>query len=291
MHTLVTAPVNAVSFSRASVITFSRVTRFSFAIADERISKTEATIRCSLPSKESKALPPDTVILPGHHYVKECASVLSKEIAESAPFAMRLGRRTGCAALRHDSLGETAQPFLFQSSFMPHWPPPCLELSIHLRFRSGSNPLRFLPSRLRLRRSTRSRTRRPIRQKPIPAPPSTHRRGRDKVHTRHHEHRGRISPGGQCDGHEQLSEKAGFARSSVRLFESLPFARVHRSGFFSNSRFWNPARFATPPLIKAAGPPKSIAQSWTPWSGPSPSRFFVGHDLGASDHPQASNRN
>jgi len=32
-----------------------------------------------------KALPPDTVILPGHHYVKECASVLSKEIAESPP--------------------------------------------------------------------------------------------------------------------------------------------------------------------------------------------------------------
>lgn len=32
-----------------------------------------------------KALPRDTVILPGHHYAKECASVLSKEILESPP--------------------------------------------------------------------------------------------------------------------------------------------------------------------------------------------------------------
>ena len=32
-----------------------------------------------------KALPPETVILPGHHYVRECASILSKEIVESPP--------------------------------------------------------------------------------------------------------------------------------------------------------------------------------------------------------------
>ena len=36
-----------------------------------------------------KALAPETVILPGHHYVKECASILSKEIAESAPLKCR----------------------------------------------------------------------------------------------------------------------------------------------------------------------------------------------------------
>jgi glyoxylase-like metal-dependent hydrolase (beta-lactamase superfamily II) len=32
-----------------------------------------------------KSLPSDTIILPGHHYVKECASVLSKELLESPP--------------------------------------------------------------------------------------------------------------------------------------------------------------------------------------------------------------
>jgi glyoxylase-like metal-dependent hydrolase (beta-lactamase superfamily II) len=36
-----------------------------------------------------KALPSDTIILPGHHYVKECASVLSKELLESAPLRCR----------------------------------------------------------------------------------------------------------------------------------------------------------------------------------------------------------
>ena len=32
-----------------------------------------------------KTLPPETIILPGHHYAKECASELSREIIESAP--------------------------------------------------------------------------------------------------------------------------------------------------------------------------------------------------------------
>jgi glyoxylase-like metal-dependent hydrolase (beta-lactamase superfamily II) len=33
-----------------------------------------------------KALRPDTVILPGHHYVRECASTVEKELRESPPF-------------------------------------------------------------------------------------------------------------------------------------------------------------------------------------------------------------
>jgi hydroxyacylglutathione hydrolase len=32
-----------------------------------------------------KNLPPETVILPGHHYAKECASSIQKEMIESAP--------------------------------------------------------------------------------------------------------------------------------------------------------------------------------------------------------------
>lgn len=32
-----------------------------------------------------KALPADTIILPGHHYVKECASTLEQELRDSAP--------------------------------------------------------------------------------------------------------------------------------------------------------------------------------------------------------------
>jgi glyoxylase-like metal-dependent hydrolase (beta-lactamase superfamily II) len=33
-----------------------------------------------------KSLPPETVILPGHHYQRECASTLARERAESPPF-------------------------------------------------------------------------------------------------------------------------------------------------------------------------------------------------------------
>ncbi len=33
-----------------------------------------------------KTLPPETVILPGHHYKKECASTLQTELRESPPF-------------------------------------------------------------------------------------------------------------------------------------------------------------------------------------------------------------
>ncbi|MEK6706639.1 MAG: MBL fold metallo-hydrolase [Bdellovibrionota bacterium] len=33
-----------------------------------------------------KALPPDTIILPGHHYSLECVSTIKREIATSAPF-------------------------------------------------------------------------------------------------------------------------------------------------------------------------------------------------------------
>ncbi len=33
-----------------------------------------------------KKLPPETVILPGHHYAPECASTLETELRESAPF-------------------------------------------------------------------------------------------------------------------------------------------------------------------------------------------------------------
>jgi hydroxyacylglutathione hydrolase len=36
-----------------------------------------------------KTLPPSTVILPGHHYVRECASTLEKEMRESPPFACK----------------------------------------------------------------------------------------------------------------------------------------------------------------------------------------------------------
>jgi hydroxyacylglutathione hydrolase len=36
-----------------------------------------------------KRLPPDTIILPGHHYVKECASVLSKELMDSPPLRVK----------------------------------------------------------------------------------------------------------------------------------------------------------------------------------------------------------
>ena len=32
-----------------------------------------------------KKFPPDTVILPGHHYVRECASTLSREMETSPP--------------------------------------------------------------------------------------------------------------------------------------------------------------------------------------------------------------
>jgi glyoxylase-like metal-dependent hydrolase (beta-lactamase superfamily II) len=33
-----------------------------------------------------KALPPETVILPGHHYVRECATTIAREMKESPPF-------------------------------------------------------------------------------------------------------------------------------------------------------------------------------------------------------------
>jgi glyoxylase-like metal-dependent hydrolase (beta-lactamase superfamily II) len=33
-----------------------------------------------------KKLPPDTVILPGHHYVRECATTVAQELLESPPF-------------------------------------------------------------------------------------------------------------------------------------------------------------------------------------------------------------
>jgi hydroxyacylglutathione hydrolase len=33
-----------------------------------------------------KALPPETVILPGHHYARECATTVAKELLESPPF-------------------------------------------------------------------------------------------------------------------------------------------------------------------------------------------------------------
>jgi glyoxylase-like metal-dependent hydrolase (beta-lactamase superfamily II) len=36
-----------------------------------------------------RALPPDTVILPGHHYQPECASTLARELLESPPFQCR----------------------------------------------------------------------------------------------------------------------------------------------------------------------------------------------------------
>jgi hydroxyacylglutathione hydrolase len=44
-----------------------------------------------------KKLPGDTVILPGHHYAKECASVLSKEITDSPP--LRVNSVSELAAL------------------------------------------------------------------------------------------------------------------------------------------------------------------------------------------------
>jgi glyoxylase-like metal-dependent hydrolase (beta-lactamase superfamily II) len=36
-----------------------------------------------------KTLPPATVILPGHHYARECASTLEKELLESGPLKVR----------------------------------------------------------------------------------------------------------------------------------------------------------------------------------------------------------
>jgi glyoxylase-like metal-dependent hydrolase (beta-lactamase superfamily II) len=36
-----------------------------------------------------KRLPPETVILPGHHYQRECASTLERELRESPPFRCR----------------------------------------------------------------------------------------------------------------------------------------------------------------------------------------------------------
>lgn len=36
-----------------------------------------------------RALPPETVILPGHHYQPECASTLERELRESPPFRCR----------------------------------------------------------------------------------------------------------------------------------------------------------------------------------------------------------
>lgn len=36
-----------------------------------------------------KLLPPDTVILPGHHYAAECASTLARELRESPPLLAR----------------------------------------------------------------------------------------------------------------------------------------------------------------------------------------------------------
>jgi len=44
-----------------------------------------------------KALAPETVILPGHHYAKECATILAQELAESAP--LRCGSVAELAAL------------------------------------------------------------------------------------------------------------------------------------------------------------------------------------------------
>lgn len=36
-----------------------------------------------------KTLPPQLIILPGHHYAPECASVLEKELQESGPLKVR----------------------------------------------------------------------------------------------------------------------------------------------------------------------------------------------------------
>lgn len=55
--------------------------------------------RCDLPTgsvqemfetlQRLKKLPPNTILLPGHHYTTECATTLQKELAESPPFLAR----------------------------------------------------------------------------------------------------------------------------------------------------------------------------------------------------------